>query len=134
MIWKSTEELCPITLKSDTKFKETLTLGSENDMMSLLRSTQKIFFMCKIIISYITLVTFWPAFVSFQKDFYYVHIDIDIFFSFFFNKTLTSFTCFFSLFAFTSCFSSKLFFLNNIYLAFFIYRKKCLVSLDVLKN
>ena len=33
--WKSTEELCLITLKSDAKFEEKLTLGSKNDMRNL---------------------------------------------------------------------------------------------------
>ena len=33
---KSTEELCLMTLKSDTKFEEKLTLGSKNDMRNLL--------------------------------------------------------------------------------------------------
>ena len=34
--WKSTEELSLITLKSDAKFEEKLTLGSKNDMRNLL--------------------------------------------------------------------------------------------------
>ena len=33
--WKSTEELCLMTLKSDAKFEEKLTLGSKNDMRNL---------------------------------------------------------------------------------------------------
>ena len=33
--WKSTEELCLMKLKSDTKFEEKLTLGSKNDMRNL---------------------------------------------------------------------------------------------------
>ena len=33
--WKSTEELCLMTLKSDAKFEEKLTLGSKNDMTNL---------------------------------------------------------------------------------------------------
>ena len=32
---KSTEELCLMTLKSDVKFEERLTLGSKNDMRNL---------------------------------------------------------------------------------------------------
>ena len=32
---KSTEELCLMTLKSDVKFEEKLTLGSKNDMRNL---------------------------------------------------------------------------------------------------
>ena len=34
-LWKSTEELCLMTLKSDAKFEEKLILGSKNDMMNL---------------------------------------------------------------------------------------------------
>ena len=34
--WKSTEELCLMTLKSDAKFEEKLTLGSKNDMRNLI--------------------------------------------------------------------------------------------------
>ena len=33
--WKSTEELCLMTLKSDAKFEEKLALGSKNDMRNL---------------------------------------------------------------------------------------------------
>ena len=33
--WKSTEELCLMTLKSDAKFEEKLTVGSKNDMGNL---------------------------------------------------------------------------------------------------
>ena len=33
--WKSTEELCLITLKSDPKFGEKLSLGSRNDLRNL---------------------------------------------------------------------------------------------------
>ena len=33
--WKNTEELCLMTLKSDTKFQEKLTLGSKNDTRNL---------------------------------------------------------------------------------------------------
>ena len=33
--WKSTEELCLMTLKSDAKFEEKLTLGSKNNMRNL---------------------------------------------------------------------------------------------------
>ena len=33
--WKSTEELCFMTLKSDAKFEEKLILGSKNDMRNL---------------------------------------------------------------------------------------------------
>ena len=33
--WKSIEELCLMTLKSDTKSEEKLTLGFKNDMMNL---------------------------------------------------------------------------------------------------
>ena len=33
--WKNTEELCLMTLKSDTKFDEKLTLGSKNDTRNL---------------------------------------------------------------------------------------------------
>ena len=33
--WKSTEELCLMTLKSDAKFEEKPTLGSKNDMRTL---------------------------------------------------------------------------------------------------
>ena len=32
--WKNTEELCFITLKSDAKFEEKLTLDSKNDLMN----------------------------------------------------------------------------------------------------
>ena len=34
-IWKSTEELCLMTLNSDGKFEQKLTLGSKNDMRNL---------------------------------------------------------------------------------------------------
>ena len=34
--WKSTEELCLMTLKSDAKFEEKLTLGSQNDISWIL--------------------------------------------------------------------------------------------------
>ena len=33
---KNTEELCFMTLKSDAKFEEKLTLGSKNDMRNLM--------------------------------------------------------------------------------------------------
>ena len=33
--WKSTEVLCLMTLKSDARFEEKLTLGSKNDTRSL---------------------------------------------------------------------------------------------------
>ena len=33
---KSTEELCLMTMKSDAKFEEKLTLGSKNDMRNLM--------------------------------------------------------------------------------------------------
>ena len=33
--WRSTEELCLMTLKSDAKFEEKLTVGSKNDMGNL---------------------------------------------------------------------------------------------------
>ena len=33
--WKSTEELCLMTLKSDAKFEQKLTLGSKTDMRNL---------------------------------------------------------------------------------------------------
>ena len=33
--WKSREELCLMTLKSDARFEEKLTLGSKNDMRNL---------------------------------------------------------------------------------------------------
>ena len=42
--WKNTEELCFMTLKSDAKFEEKLTLGSKNDMRNLVNfhpTTQK---------------------------------------------------------------------------------------------
>ena len=42
--WKNTEELCFMTLKSDTKFEEKLTLDSKNDMRNLVNfhpTTQK---------------------------------------------------------------------------------------------
>ena len=42
--WKNTEELCSMTLKSDAKFEEKLTLGSKNDMRNLVNfhsTTQK---------------------------------------------------------------------------------------------
>ena len=33
--WKSTQELCLMTLKSDAKFQEKLTLGSKNDIRTV---------------------------------------------------------------------------------------------------
>ena len=80
-------------------------------------------------------ITFWSAFDSdLQTDFYYVHDDVDVFFFFFFNKTLTSLTCFFAYCFFLLAFLRSFSFFHNVCLTFFIYRKKIFIFVICFKK